>query len=162
MLFLEIGAIIFFYFYLSNIISYKFLKKRVLKRQKWDLNICCGKTDGGGLNVDIVKHKELPNFQKIDDMTDLPFKDNQFETVLSSHTIEHLDDPEAFFRELQRVGKKVTLILPPLWDITAAFNILEHKWVFLTILKEHNKLPKFVKLTFSDKIHKLLGQKIKA
>jgi hypothetical protein len=29
-----------------NWLSYRFLKNRVLKRQKWDLNICCGTTDG--------------------------------------------------------------------------------------------------------------------
>lgn len=162
MLFFKITAFVLFYFYLSNFISYKLLKKRIIERQKWDLNICCGKTDGGGLNVDIVKHKELPNFQLINDITDLPYNDDQFETVLTSHTIEHVDDPEAFFCELQRVGKKVTIVVPPLWDITAAFNILEHKWVFLTLCKEHNTLPKFLKLPFSQKIHKSWGQKIKA
>lgn len=151
-----------FYFYLTNFISYKFMKRRIIERQKWDLNICCGKTDGGGLNADIVKHEELPNFQIISDIYNLLYQDQQFDSVLTSHTIEHVDDPQAFFQELQRVGKKITIIVPPLWDLTAAFNIFEHKWVFLTLTKEHNTLPKYIKLPFSRKFHKFWGQKIKA
>ena len=110
-------------FKITNLISYNLMKKNVLERQKWNLNICCGKTDGGGINADIIKHKEVNNFVLINNIYRLPFEDNQFETVLSSHTIEHVDDPEAFWQELSRVGKKVKLVLQPLWDITAAFNV---------------------------------------
>lgn len=140
--------------------SYGFLKNRVLNRQKWDLNICCGTTDGGGVNVDIQAHETLPNFVQVNDVCRLPFKDNQFDTVLCSHTIEHVDDPQAFYRELQRVGRHVTLLIPPLWDITAALNPLEHKWLFWSFKTEHHRLPPYVRLPFSSFIHRFFGQKI--
>ena len=148
--------------YVLNWISYKYLKNRILNRQKWDLNICCGTTDGGGINADIVRHKELPNFVLIQDIYKLPFQKNQFDHVLCSHTIEHVDYPIRFHRELQRVGKTITYVIPPLWDITAAFNLLEHKHLFLAWGTEYKKLPKFIPLPAVAKIHAFLGQKIKA
>ncbi len=149
-------------FYITNIISYRILKNKVLKSRRWDLNICCGKTDGGGINADIVQHIELPNYVHVDDITNLPFKDKQFKHVLCSHTIEHVDDPVASYNELQRVGENVVVVVPPLWDITAAFNIIEHKWLFLTMRPNHIKLPFHVKLPIAHKIQEIWGQKIKA
>jgi SAM-dependent methyltransferase len=150
------------YLKLANFLSYYLGKRRILDRQKWDLNICCGKTDGGGLNVDIVKHQELPRFMQVTDIYNLPFEDGQFETVLCSHTLEHVDDPRRFYSELQRVGKKVTLVVPPLYDISAVFNIFEHKWIFLTFKKRHHMLPRCIKLPFADAFHRAFGQKNKA
>lgn len=110
--------------YLLNLLSYSLLKNRILRRRNWGLNICCGKTDGGGINADIVVHAALPDFVLVD-ISNLPFKDKQFDTVLSSHTIEHVADPERFFDELTRVGGDVTLVIPPLWDISAVVNVFE-------------------------------------
>lgn len=146
----------------TNYVSYNVMKRRILNRQKWDLNICCGKTDGGGVNVDIVKHADVPNYIQITDIYHLPFADKQFDTVLSSHTIEHVDDPERFFNELSRVGKEVTLVIPPVWDISAALNLLEHRHIFLTFTKEHRTLPPYVVLPFAATIQRLIGQRIHA
>ncbi len=143
-------------------LSYGVLKKRIVAERSWDLNICCGGTDGGGVNADIVQHSELPNFVEIEDIYDLPFADQQFEHVLCSHTIEHVDDPERFFAELQRVGQQVTLILPPLWDVGAALDIFEHKWVFLVLGKRYTKLPPRLPLPFARWWHKVVGQTVKA
>lgn len=151
--------IISLYILLANYFSYYLGKRRILNGQKWDLNICCGKTDGGGLNVDIIRHKELPRFKQVDNIYDLPFEDKEFDTVLSSHTIEHVDDPIQFYTELQRVGKKVTLVVPPLYDLAAVFNILEHKWIFLTFRKRHHTLPRFTKLPFANVFQRLFGQR---
>ena len=71
-----------------NVISYVFYKKRVLKSRRWDLNICCGATDGGGVNADIVKHKQLANFVLVDDIYNLPFKDDQFDNVLCRYLVD--------------------------------------------------------------------------
>ncbi len=145
-----------------NYLSYNVLKRRIIGRGKWDLNICCGKTDGGGVNADIIKHVELPNFRKVDDVYELPFEDNSFDTVLSSHTMEHLEHPQKFYKELKRVGKDVTLVIPPLWDLSAVMNIFEHRKIFLSFSKEHKKLPKFINLPFSEFYQRRYGQKIKA
>lgn len=147
---------------INHYLSYIVLKNRVLRRNKWDLNICCGKTDGGGINADIFKHEDVPNFVLVDNIYNLPFKNNQFENVLCSHTMEHVENPPLFYKELKRVGKKITIILPPLWDISAVFCFFEHRWIFLTFRKEHKKLPKYVKLPIAEFIQKKRGQKIKA
>jgi len=161
-----VGIISFLIFighmFVTNYISYHIMKNRVIDRRDWDLNICSGKTDGGALNVDIIKHTELPNFKKIKNIYNLPYPDNHFEYVLSSHTIEHVQDPLKFYNELRRVGKNVKIIVPPLWDLSAAFNILEHKWIFLTFKTEHSTVPPFIKLPFARIFQEKFGQKIKA
>lgn len=160
-LFFTLPLIISF-FYITNKLSYRLLKHRVLQRQKWDLNICCGKTDGGGINADIFEHDSVPNFVLTEDIYDLPFEDKQFKSVLCSHTIEHVDDPRRFFDELHRIGENVTLLIPPLWDVSAVLNALEHKWIFLSFKKEHDELPRYVRLPLSDTLHKHFGQRIKS
>lgn len=62
-------ALISSYLIIAHYASYTLGMNRVLKKQKWDLNICCGRPDGAGVNVDIIQHKDLPDFFK------LPFAD---------------------------------------------------------------------------------------
>ncbi|MGM0462896.1 MAG: class I SAM-dependent methyltransferase [Fibrobacterota bacterium] len=157
--FLLTVIIILLYASLAHYISYFVGKRRILNGRRWDLNICCGITDGGGENVDIVKHTELPHFRLIDTIYDLPFEDDAFDTVLCSHTIEHVDDPRRFYTELERVGREVTLVVPPLYDIAAVLNIFEHKWIFLTFKKKHHTLPRFITFPGADFIHKRIGQR---
>lgn len=147
---------------LLNDLSYNYLKNNIISKQNWDLNICCGKTGCGIVNADIVKHSDVPNFVQLNDIYNLPFSEYQFEEILCSHTIEHVDDPIKFHRELSRIGKKVTYLVPPVWDITAAFNIFEHRWLFITMKKQHHELPPHIRLPFSNTYQKYFGQKIKA
>lgn len=145
-----------------NFLSYRVLKARIIGRQKWDLNVCCGKTDGGGINADIFRHAGVPKFVLIEAVDRLPFKARTFDSVLCSHTMEHVENPDAFFAELQRVGRRITLILPPLWDASAVLNVLEHRWIFLTLRKEHNRLPPRVRLPLARTVQRLLGQRLHA
>lgn len=146
-----------------NFLSYRVMGGIIRnRREKWDLNICCGKTDGGGVNVDIVKHADVPNLVVVDDIYNLPFNTNQFDNVLCSHTIEHVEDPAAFFAELDRISKEVTLVVPPLWDLSAVLNVFEHRWIFLTFRKEHHKLPNHIELPFAKAYQERKGQKIRA
>lgn len=151
------AIIIFLHWY-----SYRHLKSAIIQRRRWDLNICCGKTDGGGVNVDIEQHAELPNFLKVDNIYQLPFADGAFETALCSHTIEHIDHPERFDTELRRVAKEVVYILPPTWDLAAALNIWEHKWLFLTFRKVRYTLPAHVRLPFAQNLQSRIGQRVRA
>jgi SAM-dependent methyltransferase len=162
MIVLYILVAIVLFFKITNLIVYGWMKHSVVRRRRWDLNICCGKTDGGGVNADIVEHTDLPNYFQINDVTNLPFRDKQFKYVLCSHTIEHVDEPEGFYRELNRVGENVTILIPPLWDITAAFNVLEHKWLFLTFKHKHTSLPPYIPLPLSRWWQNRAGQKVKA
>lgn len=144
--------------FLLNLLSYRILKTRIIREhRKWDLNICCGDIDGGGLNADIVA-QDVPNFVLTPDIYRLPFEDGEFERVLCSHTMEHVDDPDAFWAELNRVGQEVTLILPPLWDPAAALNIFEHKWIFLSWRKRHGALPRHVRFSWAYSYQQRFGQ----
>ena len=142
--------------------SYRYLKSSIIGRRRWDLNICCGTTDGGGVNVDIVRHVDVPNFVQVDNIYRLPFQDGAFDTVLCSHTIEHVEHPRRFDRELRRVGKTVVYIIPPVWDLAAALNIWEHRWIFLTVRKVHYRLPRRVELPFARRLQARIGQRVSA
>jgi hypothetical protein len=84
----------------------------------------------------------------INDIYNLLFKNGQLVSILCSHTIEHVDDPEQFDGELRRVDRKVHYIIPPLWDVGAAFNFLEHKWIFRTLKKDYKWLQHQMILPF--------------
>ena len=145
----------------ANWISYRYLKERTLRERQWDYNICCGETDGGGINADIVKHGAVPRFELITDVTALPHGDGAFNTVLCSHTLEHVDDPRAMFAELSRVGKRVTILVPPLWDLGAALNPFEHRVIFLTFATRHDdRLPPYVRYLPGRWLQSLRGQRI--
>jgi len=156
------AGLLYALFYVLNRLSYFHLKKRVLDSRTWPLNICCGHTDGGGINADIVCHHPVHNFVLVENIYNLPFRDKQFEQVLCSHTIEHIEDPLAFHRELSRVAWQVTYLVPPLWDITAAFNILEHRWLFLTFRHVHQQLPRHIALPLARTYQRYFGQKVAA
>jgi hypothetical protein len=81
---------------------------------------------------------------------------------LCSHTVEHIDYPQRFDRELRRVGKNVVYILPPIWDLAAALNIREHKWLILSVRKVHRQLPPRVPLPFARRLQASIGQRISA
>jgi SAM-dependent methyltransferase len=151
------AIIVFLHWY-----SYRYLKSSIIGRRRWDMNICCGTTDGGGVNVDIVRHADVSNFVQVDNIYRLPFGDGAFDTVLCSHTIEHVEYPRRFDRELRRVGRNVVYIIPPVWDLAAAFNIWEHRWVFLTMRKVHYRLPRRVELPFARRLQARIGQRVTA
>ena len=140
--------------------SYRYQKRAIIARRRWCLNICCGTTDGGGINVDIVQHAEIANYLQVADIYNLPFHDQSFDTVLCSHTAEHIDYPGRFDRELRRVGREVVYIVPPIWDLAAACNIWEHKWLFLTARKVHRQLPRRIRLPFSRRLQARVGQRV--
>ncbi len=149
--------------WLAHFISYRLIKERTLKERRWDYNICCGTTNGGGINADIVKHADLPKFELVTDVTRLPHPDGAFETVLCSHTIEHVADPKAMFAELRRIGRRVTILVPPVWDFTAAFNPFEHQVVFLSFKSRHeNELPPFFNFAPARWLQRKWGQQVNA
>ncbi len=148
--------------FLLNWLSYKVLKNRIVSARSWDLNVCCGHTDGGGINTDIVAHTKLERMVLADPLN-LPFKDKSFNRVLCSHAAEHMQDPEALLAELRRVGHEVTVIVPPMWDLSVFFNFFEHRWIFLCFRKVYrNRLPRHIRLPMAAYIQRTVGQRIRA
>ena len=61
----------------------------------------------------------------------LPFKDNEFDFIIASHVIEHVEDFQYFIREIERVAKQGYIELPSrLGDNLVFENIKEHIWWF--------------------------------
>ena len=156
------ACVVFVLAFVLNWLSYRVLKTRIIKSRTWDLNVCCGRTDGGGVNTDIMAHAKLPNMVLADPLH-LPFKDKAFRTVLCSHAAEHMQDPEALMAELRRVGREVTVIVPPMWDLSVFFNFFEHRWIFLSFRKVYrNRLPRYIKLPMASFLQRTVGQRIRA
>ena len=59
----------------------------------------------------------------------LPFKDKEFDFVVASHVMEHVEDVEFFIKELERVSKKGYIELPTILEDNLVFeNKKDHLW----------------------------------
>ncbi len=59
----------------------------------------------------------------------LPFKDKEFDFVISSHVIEHVQDVAHFIKELERVSSKGYIELPTMLEDNLVFeNKKDHIW----------------------------------
>ena len=87
------------------------------------LDVGCGR----GYFLNRLQEKEYDNIYGLDlfdnldlgkatyvkgNIENLPFKDNEFDVITCSHTIEHLLDPQKSISELKRVAKKVIITVP--------------------------------------------------
>jgi len=88
---------------------------------------------GGGLtkkegftNVDILKGADV---QHDLNKAPYPFKDNSIDYIFCSHTLEHLKEPELFFREVQRILKKggACEIIVPHYKHLGAYSNFGHR-----------------------------------
>lgn len=59
-----------------------------------------------------------------------PFEDKEFDYIICSHVLEHVDNPDYFLNEIQRVGKRGYLEFPTLY-YDYIYNIPEHKLLLL-------------------------------
>jgi uncharacterized protein YbaR (Trm112 family)/SAM-dependent methyltransferase len=64
----------------------------------------------------------------------LPFADKTFNYVICSHILEHMEDPKAFVKEIERVGKRGYIEVPSAlserifgWDFHHWYCSLEHE-----------------------------------
>lgn len=59
-----------------------------------------------------------------------PFKDNEFDYIICSHVLEHVDDIDCFLKEITRVGKSGYLEFPTIY-YDYLHNIEEHQNMLL-------------------------------
>ena len=113
---------------------------QILKRNQttWKiLDIGCNK-DAVQYAQTVADIKNFSEFYKDKEFVliknkDLPFKDNQFDFVYSSHVIEHVDDISYFIKELQRISKQGYIELPSMLEdnlVLSDNSIKDHKWFF--------------------------------
>ncbi|MHC5094025.1 MAG: class I SAM-dependent methyltransferase [Planctomycetota bacterium] len=90
--------------------------------------------------VDFSEHDEWAALSHIrfyqHDIMDLPFSDGQFDTVVSTHTLEHVLDITSAIKELRRIcAKKLIIVIPrereSIWSVNPHFYYFPYEHSFL-------------------------------
>lgn len=102
----------------SKIISHSHSKSsNLLKKQQINrnsiliLDIGCGESPKGNINIDIYIPKEIPENFILASAEYLPFKDNTCDIVESSYVIEHCINPVNFILNQVRISKDKVIIV---------------------------------------------------
>ena len=105
-------------------------------------------------------YKGKKTFVKIENKK-LPFKDNEFDFVIASHVIEHVEDFPFFISELERIAKQGYIELPTrLGDNLVFENTTDHIWWFayddirkkLIACKRNRSLEPFLSVASGKKL----------
>jgi len=117
-------------------ISIKHINKTISENPNWRiLDIGCGYRAHPNATViadvqDLSNYYKEKKFIKINEKK-LPFKDKEFDFIIASHVIEHVEDFEFFIKELERISSKGYIELPSrLGDNLVFENKTDHIWWF--------------------------------
>ena len=117
--------------------SIKHLNGILEKNPEWKIiDIGCGYRAHPNASViadvqDFSNYYKVRKFVKINGKK-LPFKDKEFDFVIASHVIEHVEDFEYFIKELERISSKGYIELPSrLGDNLVFENKTDHIWWFI-------------------------------
>ena len=129
--------------------SKTYIENLLSQKKDWKiLDLGCGYS-ASNYATTICDVQDLSNFYKNKNFVilknnDLPFNDNQFDFVISSHVMEHVKDLKYFIKEIERVSKRGYIELPTKLEDNLVFeNKKEHLW----------------QMDFDDVNHKLLISK---
>jgi ubiquinone/menaquinone biosynthesis C-methylase UbiE len=150
------------------------VNKILKENQNWKvLDIGCGYTANERATV-VSDVQDLSNFYKDKHFVKitekkLPFKDNEFDFVITSHVIEHVDDFQFFISEIERISKKGYIELPTkLGDNLVFENSNDHLWMFeyddvsniLLASKKQEFIEPFVSVSTAKKLEKIFRQSL--
>ena len=114
--------------------SKKYIDNQIEQNPNWKvLDIGCGYTAHKKANIicdvqDLSEYYKGRDFVKLEDKI-LPFKDKEFDFVITSHVIEHVEDVNFFIKELQRISTKGYIELPTMLEDNLVFeNKNDHLW----------------------------------
>ena len=114
--------------------SKKFVDETLSSNSGWNiLDIGCGYNANKFANV-ICDVQDLSNYYQNKKFTKLiekklPFKNKEFDFVVASHVMEHVEDVEFFIKELERVSKQGYIELPTMLEDNLVFeNKKDHLW----------------------------------
>ena len=154
--------------------SIDLVNKKLKENPNWKvLDIGCGYTANENATV-VSDVQDLSNFyknKKFVKITEkkLPFKDNEFDFVITSHVIEHVDDFQFFISEIERISKKGYIELPTkLGDNLVFENSNDHLWMFeyddnsniLLASKKQEFIEPFVSVSTAKKLEKIFRQSL--
>jgi ubiquinone/menaquinone biosynthesis C-methylase UbiE len=114
--------------------SKTFIDNLLKEKPNWKvLDIGCGYTAHHNASV-ICDVQDLSDFYKdkkfirLNEKT-LPFKDKEFDFVIASHVLEHVDDVNFFIKEIERISTKGYIELPTILEDNLVFeNKKDHIW----------------------------------
>ena len=150
------------------------VNKKLKENPNWKvLDIGCGYTANENATV-VSDVQDLSNFyknKKFVKITEkkLPFKDNEFDFVITSHVIEHVEDFQFFISEIERISKKGYIELPTkLGDNLVFENSNDHLWMFeyddnsniLLASKKQEFIEPFVSVSTAKKLEKIFRQSL--
>jgi ubiquinone/menaquinone biosynthesis C-methylase UbiE len=159
---------------------YEGLVKRCLNPEARVLDAGCGR--GGvielytervrqtvGLDTDLSSLQEHRCLKQrvVGSLANMPFPGEFFDVVLCSWVVEHLEEPEAVFREMARVLKKrgyLLLLTPNAWGYVILVNRLIpaplHRWLVRAIYGRQSKdtFPPFYRANSKGRLEMKLHQ----
>ena len=152
--------------------SINFVNNAISKNANWNiLDIGCGYNANKNAKV-IADVKDLSDFYKGKNFTiisgkKLPFKDKEFDFVIASHVIEHVEDFEFFLKELERISTKGYIELPTrLGDNLVFENRNDHIWWFtyndvnnqIIVSKRNQLIDPFITVSMSKLFEKIFRE----
>ena len=137
------------------------------------LDIGCGYTANKNAKI-VADTQDLSNFykdKKFIRITEkkLPFRDNEFDFVITSHVIEHVDDFQFFIKEIERISKQGYIELPTrLGDNLVIENLKDHIWWFkydddlnlLIVSKKNQILEPFINVSTAKKLESIFRESL--
>ena len=154
--------------------SINFVNK-TLKDNNWKiLDVGCGYRANQYATViaDVLDLKDFykdREFVKLEKNKSLPFKDKEFDFVVASHVIEHVEDFEFFIKELERITNKGYIELPSrLADNMVFENKTDHVWWFifddinnqLLVSKKNQILDPFITVSTGKKFEEIFRESL--
>ena len=154
--------------------SLESINKKLKDNPNWNiLDIGCGYTANQFAKTvadvqDLSGFYKNKKFVRINDKR-LPFKDNEFDFVISSHVIEHVEDFKFFISEIERVTVQGYIELPTrLGDNIVFENLKDHIWWFkyddelnlLLVSKKNQILEPFVTVSTAKKLETIFRESL--
>ena len=154
--------------------SINFINNILKQNTNWKiLDIGCGYTANENATTiadtqDLSNFYKNKNFIKINEKK-LPFDDNEFDFVIASHVIEHVEDFEFFLKELERISNKGYIELPTrLGDNLVFENLKDHIWWFiyddvknvLLVSKKNQLVSPFITVSTAKSLEKVFRESL--
>ena len=151
-----------------------FVNNTLSRNTNWKiLDIGCGYRANKHASVladvqDLSDFYKEKRFIKINEKR-LPFEDKEFDFVIASHVIEHVEDFEFFLKELERISTKGYIELPTrLGDNLVFENKTDHIWWFtyddnnnlMTASKRNQLIDPFITVSMAKIFEKIFRESL--
>ena len=150
------------------------INQKLKDNPSWNtLDIGCGYTANEHAKI-VADTQDLSSFykdKKFIKITEkkLPFKDNEFDFVITSHVIEHVWDFQFFIKEIERISNQGYIELPTrLGDNLVIENLKDHIWWFkyddelklLRVSKKNQILEPFINVSTAKKLESIFKESL--